>query len=241
MGIAGTEVAKQAADMLLTDDDFASIIAAVEEGRNIFTNMQAFISFLLSCNLGEIAAVLFAALLRIPTPLSPLHLLWVNLVTDGPPATALGFNPPDPYVMKRLPRPRHDSLLTPLLLVRYCITGGYVGLASLAAYLYGFSRKGISFDKLRQSMDSRDAGLVHSQSMALSVLVVVEMLKALSAVSLSQSLFRVPPWTNPYLLASVILPLSLHGLLIHIPFLAKLFGVSALSIRDWIVSSYFIF
>ena len=116
MGISGTEVSKskEAVDMVLADDNLSTIVAAIEEGRSIYNNMQAFICFLISCNIGEIAAILFAAVCGFPEPLSAsaMHLLWVNLVTDGPPATALGFNPPSPDVMTQKPRPSDEPIMT---------------------------------------------------------------------------------------------------------------------------------
>jgi Ca2+-transporting ATPase len=119
MGITGTEVSKSASDMIITNDDFSTIVSAVEEGRCIYANMQSFINFLISCNIGEVFCILFSTMLGVPEPLTAMHLLWVNLVTDGPPATSLGFNPPSDDLMTRKPRKSNEPLLSRWLMTRF--------------------------------------------------------------------------------------------------------------------------
>ena len=259
MGITGSEVAKDASDMVLADDNFATIVTAIEEGRSIYANMQSFICFLISCNIGEIFVVFFAALLGIPEPFSPILLLWLNLVTDGPPATALGFNPADPRVMQLPPRPRQEPILSKWLLFRYLITGLYVSFATIGIYLWWYIDKGITVHQLRHWGEcsswedfpntffhpdlSRECEVFTKfrsipQTLSLSALVTLEMLKALSAVSLDASLLRIPPWKNKWLVPAVSLPFLLHIITLYTPALAKVFGLAPLSLREWKVSLY---
>lgn len=263
MGLTGTEVAKEASDMILADDNFATIVHAIEEGRSIYNNMQAFIRYLISSNIGEVAAIFFTAALGIPEGLIPVQLLWVNLVTDGPPATALGFNPADADIMKKLPRRADDSLITPWVFFRYMVVGIYVGFACVGVFVYWYlyhpgDHTNISWEQLStwghcsewtdfkiNDFDGLDMqtdpckyfteGKQTPSTLSLSVLVAIEMFNALNALSEDGSLLTMPPWSNPYLIIAMVVSFGLHFVILYVEFLADIFNVKALDFNEWIL------
>ncbi|KAL1521948.1 hypothetical protein AB1Y20_021595 [Prymnesium parvum] len=284
MGISGTEVAKEAADMVLADDNFATIVAAVEEGRSIYSNMKAFIRYLISSNIGEVASIFITALLGLPEGLIPVQLLWVNLVTDGPPATALGFNPADADVMKKPPRRADDQLISPWIFCRYMIIGLYVGFATVGIFAYWFI--GYNWSEYQQPLVSythlsnwgkcqdfatlfpdnpyapnfetwvsnggldlsskpceylNGVGKKTASTLSLSVLVTIEMLNALNALSEDGSLLQMPPWANPWLLLAMFVSFGLHFVILYVPFLASIFSIVPLTFNDWLLVLAFSF
>ncbi|KAK6939731.1 hypothetical protein RJ641_029262 [Dillenia turbinata] len=257
IGIAmgsGTAVAKSASDMVLADDNFASIVAAIAEGRAIYNNTKQFIRYMISSNIGEVVCIFVAAVLGIPDTLAPVQLLWVNLVTDGLPATAIGFNKQDADVMKAKPRKVGEAVVTGWLFFRYLVIGVYVGLATVAGFIWWFiysdSGPKLPYSELMNSdtcstretmypcsiFDDR-----HPSTVAMTVLVVVEMFNALNNLSENQSLLVVPPWSNLWLVGSIVLTMLLHMLILYVKPLSILFSVTPLSWADWIVVLYLSF
>uniref|UniRef100_A0A3B3DXJ1 Calcium-transporting ATPase n=1 Tax=Oryzias melastigma TaxID=30732 RepID=A0A3B3DXJ1_ORYME len=254
IGIAmgsGTAVAKSASEMVLADDNFSSIVAAVEEGRAIYNNMKQFIRYLISSNVGEVVCIFLTAALGFPEALIPVQLLWVNLVTDGLPATALGFNPPDLDIMEKPPRNAKEPLISGWLFFRYLAIGGYVGAATVGAAAWWFivSEDGPQLTLYQLShylqcsaenpefegLDCQVFESPYPMTMALSVLVTIEMCNALNSLSENQSLLRMPPWENIWLLGAICLSMSLHFLILYVEPLPVIFQITPLDTTQWMM------
>jgi P-type Ca2+ transporter type 2C len=219
MGITGTDVTKEAADMVVTDDNFASIAAAVEEGRGVFDNIRKTVHFLLSCNLSEVLVMLFAALLGLPLPLLPIQILWMNLVTDGIPALALAVDPKAPDLMTRPPRPPEARLLDGGRLLAIGGEGVMLGLIALGAFSY-------SLYGLHQELDQ-------ARTVAFTVMVVAQLVHVFNCRSERLSLFQLGVGTNRVLVWAFLLSLVVQVAVLTIPAVAPIFKVAPLPIEDW--------
>jgi Ca2+-transporting ATPase len=218
MGITGTDVTKEVSDMVITDDNFASIVAAVEEGRGIYDNIRKFIHFLLSCNLGEILVMFMAALLGYPVPLLPIQILWVNLVTDGLPALALGVDPVDPNIMERPPRKPDEPVITGARAWLIGLQGVLITTCSLAAFLFV-----LLYEK---------EGIDRARTAALATLACSQLFHAFNCRSMRESLFKLKVLSNPQLVYATGLSFLLQMAVIYVPFLQPVFKTQAMSAID---------
>ena len=218
MGITGTDVTKEVSDMVVTDDNFASIVAAVEEGRGIYDNIRKFIHFLLSCNLGEILVMFVTALVGLPVPLLPIQLLWVNLVTDGLPALALGVDPVDPKIMDRPPRKPDEPVITGARGWLIGLQGFLIAAGSLGAFLFV-----LLYEK---------EGIELARTSALATLACSQLFHAFNCRSMRESLFKLKIFTNPQLVGATLLSFALQLAVIYVPFLQPIFKTRALSPLD---------
>lgn len=229
MGITGTDVSKGAADMILTDDNFSTIVHAIEEGRNIYNNIKKSVIFLLSCNLGEVVAIFFSVLFFWPVPLLATQLLWINLITDTLPAIALGIDPGDKEVMQQKPRNPKESFFAHGSGVRAIIGGVLIGALTLLAFYIGLHEYGYTLG----SSDIPDDILTYARTMAFVVLAASQLFYSLSMRHSTKSIFAVGFFSNRYLIAAIIVGLLLQLMVISIPFLSEAFKLQMLSLRDW--------
>jgi Ca2+-transporting ATPase len=219
MGITGTDVAKETADMVLTDDNYASIVAAVEQGRIIYANIRKFVYYLLSCNLAEIMVIFTAILAGLPSPLTAIQLLWLNLITDGAPALALGVEKGDPDTMDRPPRPPQEPIINREMWLRIGVQTVAIAGATLAAYWIG-----VRLDHVNTTL----AG-----TMAFATLSFSELLRAFTARSERYPLLRIGFFSNPWMFIAVGSSLALLLLVIYVPFFQPVFNTKPLSLTHW--------
>lgn len=229
MGITGTDVSKGASDMILTDDNFTTIVQAIREGRNIYANIRKTVTFLLACNFGEIVAILASILFFWPLPLLATQILWINLVTDTLPAIALGVDPGEKDVMKRKPRNPKESFFAGGAALQAVLGGLLIGALTLVAFYVGLAEHGYG---LRSPNISEEA-MTYARTMAFVVLAASQLFYSFSKRSATKSIFAVGLFSNKLLVGAVIAGLVLQYASISIPFLAAAFKVQNLSLPDW--------
>ncbi len=235
MGIAGTDVSKEASDMVLADDDFSTIVGAILEGRTIYDNMRKFILYLLSCNAGEIAVMFFGILITsfiFNTPILPLlaiQILWVNLVTDGLPALAMGVDPPDPDVMIRKPRDPNEPILTRKSVLFIIYSGIIIATGTLFLFFFYMQPNVVSGQIPSEEVTTR------ARTVAFTMLIMFQMIMALNIRKEEHSLLGKEFFRNPYLLLAIFSSIFLHILIIYIPFFQPFFDTTALELVDWVV------
>jgi Ca2+-transporting ATPase len=218
MGITGTDVTKEVSDMVVTDDNFASIVAAVEEGRGIYDNIRKFIHYLLSCNAGEILVMFAASLVGLPSPLLPVQILWVNLVTDGLPALALGMDPVAADIMARPPRPSDEAVVTKTNAYIMLAQGAFIAACSLSAFLF------VVFVE--------NGTLARARTAAFFVLSVSQLFHSFNCRSNTESLFKIGLLTNKKLIAAVLVSALLQLSVLYIPIFSRIFQTEALGALD---------
>jgi Ca2+-transporting ATPase len=221
MGITGTDVAKNTADMILTDDNFASIVSAVEEGRVIFSNIKKFVFFLLSCNIGEILLVFISiAVFNWPIPLLPIQLLWLNLVTDSFPALALGVEKGDPDIMMHPPRDPDEPILDKRLLLSVSFQSLSIAAASLLSFWWAQNTFGTE-------------NLVPVRTVVFATLITAELLRAYSSRSQKYTLFRIGFFTNSQMVVATLTAFVLLLAVLYVPFLQDIFYTQGLTFNEW--------
>ena len=218
MGLTGTDVTKEAASLVLSDDNFNTIVAAVEEGRSIYDNIRKFIRFLLGCNFGEILVMLLAMLAGLPLPLRPIQILWVNLVTDGLPAMALGVDPAGDDTMRRPPRPPSEGVFARGLWVKIMSRGFLIGVTTLLVFAYSLNNS---------------AGLIYAQTMALSTLVATQLIHVFECRSEYLPFWEIDLKQNIFLVLAVLVSFFLMLVIIYHPVMQQIFQTVPLYGKDW--------
>ena len=236
MGITGTDVTKNTAEVILTDDNFATIVNAVEEGRIIYSNIKKFVSFLLSCNVGEILVIFLAIIFNWPVPLVPIQLLWLNLVTDSFPALALGVEHGEKDIMEKEPRDPNEPIIDKQLTVSIVLQSLAITVAVLASYFLALKNYApAGWQELHAAGTLNPVELREPRSIAFTTLILCELLRSFSVRSTDYTLWELGPFSNKRLLQGVGVSLLLTLVVVYVPGLNDLFETFPLELRDWII------
>ena len=238
MGITGTDVAKGAADMVLADDNFASIEKAVEEGRGIFTNIKKTIIFLLSSNIAEVLVMFFIILIGFETPFIAIHLLWINLITDSLPAIALGMDPKDKGIMNEKPRNPNETIFAHGGLRDTLMHGAFITLAVIIAYLSAFWINGITdYYTIAHIKELNPVILAQAQTMAFTALGFAELVHMVCMSSTEHSAFKVFRNKNYMMLLAFVLGIGLQFFVVLTPGVQDVFKTSSLGWQEWLITA----
>ena len=230
MGIEGTDVAKNASDMILADDNFSTIIAAIEQGRNIYNNIKKSVIFLLACNVGEVITMLVAIGVGLPIPLIATQLLWINLLTDTLPAVALGMDPGDKDVMKEKPRPLNDNFFSHGGGRRVIFAGILIGILTIVAFVSAYQLKGYSpfADNIPENIHE------YARTLAFLTIIGCQLFYSFSFRHEYKSIFKIGFFSNKYLFGSVAVGLLLQLIVLYVPFMTQAFKLQAVGIKEWL-------
>ena len=246
MGISGTDVAKEAADMILTDDNFASIVNAIEEGRAVYDNIRRFITYILASNIPEAVPFITMVLFKIPLPLTVMQILAIDLGTDMLPALALGTEPPEPGTMNRPPRPRNERLLSAKILAKaYLFLGPIEGAAGLVGYFFmyfthGFNLTGLQNIGTNPSIYVNDVLYRQATTMSLASIVMTQIGNGFTCRTNVESVFKIGFFKNKMLLWGILTELTIITALIYVPVLANVFGLHPIEVKYWLLLVSFI-
>jgi len=220
MGITGTDVAKEASAMILTDDNFASIVNAVEEGRTIYGNIKKFLKFQLSTNAGAIFTVFMSVLLNLPLPITALQLLWINVIVDGPPALSLGVEKADKDIMQRPPRNPKEKVLKKDNLIYVLLVGIVMCIGTLSVFAWVYN------NSLENLGEARTA--------AFTTFVMFQLFNVFNCRSKTESIFKIGLFSNLFLIIAVLITLLIQITIVYVPFMQGIFNTVPLGLKEWI-------
>ncbi len=230
MGITGTDVSKEASNMVLADDSFSTIVTAIKEGRTIYDNLKKFVFFIFSCNIGELITVFAAIILSMPAPLTAILILSIDLGTDVLPAVALGIDPSEPGIMEKKPRDPKEKIMNKPFVLRYLYLGTIIGAIVMSVYIWTLYRYGWTWG---DTLDEENLTYLKGATMAFATLVIIQMVNVFNARSETNSIFKLGFFSNLWLIGAILISIIITIMIAEIPLLQNYMGTTGLNLMDW--------